>query len=266
VSAVVAASITAGGALVGGYLQGEAAKDAASTSAAGSRYAADIGNKQYQQTREDLSPYRTAGEEALGKYAAYGQSQVNPGDYIQSAYNLNLDLYKDPSYQFRLNEMNRGIDRVSSGYGNLLSGNRLEDIMARSGEMASQEYGNMYNRATSDRAFQYGSDINRYNIAYGQETDYLNRLGGLVNTGLSAANMTAGYGANNATNAGTLAVNAANAAGAGQIGQANAYANTIGGITSAYGMYAGYNANQPPGSNTPMQYPNTNMYITPPWK
>lgn len=245
-SAVIAATVTGGAALVGGYLQGEAAKDAANTSASASRYAADLQYQQYEQTREDLDPYRRAGEGALNTYSSYGQSKVDPGQYLSGDYGVNVDIYSDPSYQFRVGEMNRGIDRAAGAYGNLLSGNRLEEIMARSGEMASQEYGNAYNRAYNERQFQYGSDIDRYNMAYGQETDYLNRLSGLVNTGLSAANMTGAYGANAATNAGNLNVSAANAQAAGTIGQANAYSNVVGSVAGAYGMYAGYQANPPP--------------------
>jgi hypothetical protein len=257
-----------GASILSGYLQGDAAKDAADTSAAASRYAADLVDKQYQQTRSDLAPYREAGTDALDIYTGYGQSKVAPGDYLKDSYDLEFDLYQDPSYQFRVGEQERAINRNSAGYGNLLSGNRLEEIMARSGELASQEYANAYGRAVGERNFAYKSDIDRYNLEYGQESDYLNRLYGIVGSGQNAAAQTGAFGANAANTSGRLIAQAGDAQAAGQVGAANAYSNAIGGISNAVGMYMGYNAyNQPINlSNPGYSYdPNSRMQTALPW-
>ena len=46
-------------------LGASAAKSAASTQAAAADRAAELQNQQFQQTREDLAPYRAAGQTAL---------------------------------------------------------------------------------------------------------------------------------------------------------------------------------------------------------
>jgi len=324
-SAVVA---TVGGLqVVSGYMQGEATKKAANTSAAASRYAADLQQQQYEQTRQDYAPYRevATGQEikdadgniigytggALQQLAGYGQSRVREGQYIPASdvpqyqtymgtldqarssipeFNPDINLQNDPGYQFRRQEMQRQIDRASAGQGKLLSGNRLEELIARSGDLASQEYDRAYGRqltgyeaARQREASQYGRGadfytqaaareaemrsrgIQDYSRQYAVEQDYLNYLRNLARTGEQATGTVARAGTAAASQQGQAIQNAANAQAAGQIGQANAYANTIGNLTNLYSMTQG-NTNPYVGSQGAGTYYSSggvNTYISP---
>lgn len=80
------------------------------------------------------------------------------------------DFEADPGYEFRRQEGMRGVEGGAAARGGLLSGAALKAIQKYGQGLASQEYGNAYNRFTSDQTNQY------------------NRLAGLVNTGQGATN------------------------------------------------------------------------------
>lgn len=104
----------------------------------------------------------------LQELAGYGESKVLTGDYIPASdipdfdpssniqdfniqgdrpqFDPTVDMARDPGVAFRRQEQERAIDRNMAGMGKLFSGNRLEELMARSGDLASQEYGQAYAR------------------------------------------------------------------------------------------------------------------------
>jgi hypothetical protein len=63
----------------------------------------------------------------------------------------------DPSYQFRLSEGQRALDASAAARGTLRTGGHLKDTIGYGQQFASQEYGNIYDRASQ----QYG--MNRSN-------------------------------------------------------------------------------------------------------
>lgn len=96
-----------------------------------------------------------------------------------------FDIYKDPSYEWRKEEMLRGLDRTAGATGKVTSGNRLEAIMDRTGEMASQEYGAARDRMVQDygirrenEATQYGRDVYGYGEGRKREADIYGRAAG----------------------------------------------------------------------------------------
>lgn len=307
------AGAVAVGTLGAGYLGAQAAGEAASTSAAAADRAAALSAAQYQQSRQDLAPYRdvatgratgstfneqayntaldrynqslteikgtfggdqaseSAAIEALGnapsrqdftstdyeggtlnQLAEYGRSQVSPGDYIpasdvpqlgdylgnlpqirsdipefnvsglppewnmrgdipefdiqreQPAYDPNFDMSQDPGVRFRQQEQAREIDRGMAGMGKTFSGNRLEELMSRSGDLASQEYGaaearNIRNYELERQAEQegYGRELTAYDAqrqreatGYGRERSIFDvgyqREGDVYSRGLTA--------------------------------------------------------------------------------
>ncbi len=56
--------------LIGGMLSSDASQSAADTQAGAARYAADLQNQRYQQTRQDLMPYMQMGPQALSNLEA----------------------------------------------------------------------------------------------------------------------------------------------------------------------------------------------------
>lgn len=104
----------------------------------------------------------------LQELAGYGESRTLTGDYIpgsdvpvfapgsdvqdfnirgdQPVFDPAVDMERDPGVAFRRQEQERAINRNMAGMGKLLSGNRMEELMARGGDLASQEYGQAYGR------------------------------------------------------------------------------------------------------------------------
>lgn len=114
------------------------------------------------------------------------------------------DFEADPGYEFRRTEGMRGVEGGAAARGGLLSGATLKATQKYGQELASQEYGNAYNRFTADQTNQY------------------NRLAGLVNTGQGATNQltnAAGqFGQSQANNI----IGAGNAQASGIMGSTNA--------------------------------------------
>lgn len=89
----------------------------------------------------------------------------------------------DPGYQFRADQMDRTIKNAKSAQGLLATGNTLADLMSYRGGLASQEYGNVYNRqfgawdANRNKAldtWKSGHDLSNENYQHSL-TDYLTR-------------------------------------------------------------------------------------------
>ena len=240
----------------------------------------------------ERSQFDPQGTGALQELADYGRSRVLPGDYLPDTEipqyqrsvigdipsnvpefdSTQFDIYKDPSYEWRKGEMERGVNRAAAGMGQVTSDNRLEAIMDRGGKMASQEYKDAYGRMLTDygvrreneatrygRAYaqdqdQYGRDLTAYNadvaresgmygrgaslfgLDYGAESDYLNRLASLSNIGQTATNTGIQAGSAAATNRGNALMAAGQAQAAGSLGRANAITGGIGDLTSLYAM------------------------------
>jgi hypothetical protein len=115
------------------------------------------------------------------------------------------DFQADPGAEFRRQQGEQGLQRAASAAGGLGSGKFLKDAMSFNSGLASQEYGNAFNRFQTNRA------------------SVLNPLQSLMGAGQTAANTIADYG-----------TQGANAQAAGKVGQANAWNNAIG---QGYSMY-----------------------------
>lgn len=284
----------AGGMIVGGLIAGEGAKSAARTGAAGQEAGIRETRRQYDQTRQDLSPYRrvatgdpiyetdpNTGEKvidpatglpkvtgytggALQRLGAYGESNVSEGDYVPGVtpFDFNINNYKDPGYDFRVSEAERALNRNAAGMGKLLSGNRLRAIMDLNQEMASQEYGAARGRAKEDYALNvldpYSRGVGAYGRAYGREADYLNRESNLANIGQTSATDIGRFGANAASNISNMQQNIGNFNASGTLGQYGAYSKAFGDLGRIGMDY--YRNQQSPGVGRPYQsYRNPNV-------
>jgi len=119
---------------------------------------------------------------------AYGDFQAPTGQSILS----------DPSYQFRLEQGQKALDASAANRGTLRTGGHLKDTIGYGQNFASQEYGNIYNRA----AEQYGT--NRNNAQQNYAMNEANRAGA-YNTNLGLAKST--YDTNEANRAGAYGTN-----------------------------------------------------------
>ena len=167
-----------------------------------------------------LDPFRRRGFNAFQDF--WGEMLEGPGR-VQDVIG---DFEASPGYQFRQDEARRGIEAAANARGNFFSGGTLQAIGDRQQDVASNEYGNWYNRRAGE---------------------YYNWLGGLSGMGQMGMNAAAGQGSAGVT-FGNQSMNAlanmGDAQAAGAVGQANAF-NT--GLNNAFQMY-GY-MNQPSAAN-----------------
>lgn len=221
----------------------KAAEKAGNLQADSSKYAADIAQKQFEQTRQDQMPWLDAGKDALGSLQEYIKDSPDFNDKwggrIESAYQNGqltggLDpnnFQTDPSYQFRKQEGMDGIQSSAAAGGGLLSGAALKSLNRYNSDLASQEYGNAWSRDQAEKNNLYntlsGNRSQDYNLWSGERTRQYNELANLAGVGQQTATQLGQFGAQNAMNQGNLAINGANM-------QANALMGAAGAKTNAW--------------------------------
>lgn len=129
------------------------------------------------------------------------------------------DYLEDPGYQFRMQQGEQAINRSAAAAGRYDSGRALKDLTEFNSGLASQEFGNAYNRWNAD------------------QTNRFNRLAALSNVGQTATNQVATHGLNMANNVANNTMQAGNARASGYMGQANAWGGAVGGVTNALAQY-----------------------------
>lgn len=162
-----------------GSSSAKASKKAGQLQADSSKYAADIAQKQFEQTRQDQMPWMDAGKKALG-----GLDQMLYGDPSE--------FMTDPSYQFRKQQGMDGIESSAAASGGLLSGAALKSLNGYNSNLASQEYSNAFNRlsgvagtgqTTATNLGQFGAQnaMNQGNAAINGANAQANGLIGAAN-------------------------------------------------------------------------------------
>lgn len=235
----------------------KAAKDAGKLQADSSKYAADLAQKQFEQTRQDQMPWLEAGKGALGQL----QNHIDKapgfddkwGGRIEEAYQggqltggLDPNNFQaDPSYQFRKQEGMDGLQSSAAASGGLLSGAALKSLNQYNSNLASQEYGNAWQRDQSEKqnlmGVLSGNRSQDYQLFNNEDTRKYNQYANMAGVGQQTANNLGTFGANNAMNQGNAAINGANAQANGIVGAAGArqqgFNNMIGLGMKATGMF-----------------------------
>jgi hypothetical protein len=207
-TAVAAATV------VTGYMGSQAAKGAAQTQADAAGRAMDQERAMYEQSREDLGPYREQGYTALKdieKMKPFLTAQFGPDQFSQ---------YLDPSMAFRQKIGTQATERLANVGGGAISGNTMRALTDYGQNLASTEYGNAFNRFQTERGNIYNTLANIAGMGQGA-----------VNTGVNA-------GQNFAASQTGLITGQAAAQAAGTVGQANA----IGGAATNLGNMAYLNS------------------------
>jgi len=225
------ATAFAGGTIVNGILQSNAAGRASSKQAASTDRATAEQARQYDQTREDYAPYRNAGTSALSALLQeYGFKNVpsasgdvgnvmagvtssdgklvDPGQWVytgKSNDDMSSEVMSDPGYQFGLSQGQLGLDRKAAAAGGRVSGAALK---------SAAEYANNY--ATTG-----------YNAAYQRRQDRLNRLASLANIGQTATGGSAAAGAAKSNAISNLLSSQGDASAAASMAQGNIWGNTV---------------------------------------
>jgi len=227
------AVIGAGASYMGGKAQAKATSAASQTTAAAQTYATNIQKKQFEQTRQDQEPWRIAGEKALRVI------QDTP-DFEFTA--ENFEQFKDPAFDFRMEEGINALDRSAASRGRLFSGAQAKAVTRYGSNLASEEYTNAFNRALTTR---------NVNLAKEQS---------LAGIGQSATNVVSQAGERTAANIGNIATQGAqqqaNSAVSGGNALANAYGNVAQSANQGIGNYLLFQRSQQPATSSAYtQYP-----------
>jgi hypothetical protein len=225
------ATAIVGSAIVGSVASSKASKaqqQAAETAAAASRETTqssiEAQERMFNRQVALQEPFRETGLAAQNRLAdLLGISgRTNEPSYGYGLQRFTMDNYQaDPGYGFRLKRGLDAMERTAAARGGLLSGNQLRGAMEFGQDLASQEYGNAFNRYQTERA----------NIL-----NPLQSLGGVGQTATNtltnaAGNLGAGMAGaySNLGNAlGASAINAGNARASGYMGTANALSGAVG--------------------------------------
>lgn len=133
-SIVGTATALIGGAIIaGGVSSAISAKKAAKAQARGADQAIAEQRRQFDLNRADLAPGREAGTAALGRLG-----QLQSGDLSS--------FFTSPGFEFVREEGLRGIENRFSASSGTLSGNALRRLTEFNSGLASQEFGNFFNR------------------------------------------------------------------------------------------------------------------------
>jgi hypothetical protein len=201
-----AIAIGAGAGLLGAKMTADAAKSAARTQADAATAAAANERAMYEQSREDLAPYREQGYVALKdieRMKPFLTAQFGPQQFAQ---------YLDPSMAFRQRLGTQATERLANIGGGAISGNTLRALTDYGQNLASTEYGNAFNRFQTERGNIYNTLANIAGM--GQNA---------VNTGVNATQ-------NLAAQMTGLTTGSAAAQAAGTVGASNAYAGALGNV------------------------------------
>jgi len=209
-----AAGISSLTSLYGASQIGKAATTAANIGAGAADRATQLQREQYDQTRADLAPYRTAGTNALARLTA----GTAPGGEFTKSFGMS-DFEQDPGYGFRMSEGLKALDRTAAARGNLLSGSTLKGAQRYGADLGSLEYQNAFNRYQTNRS------------------NLLNPIQSLAGVGQTSTNQGIAAGQNFATNVGNLGMGAAaNQANAG-LTAAQANQSAYGNVGNAFANY-----------------------------
>jgi hypothetical protein len=205
-TAVVGSSVIgAGASIFGANKAADAQKDAANQ-------AIGMQQQQYQQTRQDLSPYRDIGAQASGDLSKRLSELTSP---------ISVDpnqLENSDYYKFASTQGQKGVTNSAAARGLGSSGAALKGAAAFAKGLATDTY---------KTAFDMGNT---------NQTNAYTRLKGLVDTGENAAAQTGALGEKAAYNSGVATIGAGNA----EASADNKIGSSVSNLASNIGGYAAY--------------------------
>jgi len=126
--------------------------------------------QKYEEAKQLYQPYKDMGDTMRTDF----QDFYNQGGYKFDPSKVQVD----PGYAFREKQGMQGIENSAMARGGLMSGNTLKATQDYGQQLASQEYGNAYNRQYQDYQNQLGFRTNMLDWGLGQ-TDQWAKIQGL---------------------------------------------------------------------------------------
>ena len=224
---VAVAGASAGSSIIGGAMQGRAARRAADAQVQSAAEASRLQREMFDRQVQLQEPFRQGGitgQNRIMELLGIG-GDATAGDYGRFGRDFSMADYEaDPGYAFRLSEGNKALERSAAARGMLMSGQMFKGAQRFGQDLASQEYQNAFNRYQTNRSNQ------------------LNPLGTLMASGQGASNVLSGAAGQLGGQLGENAMGAGNARASGYIGSANAYAQALQSAGNAFSGFAGQRA------------------------
>lgn len=193
-----------------------AAQGAANAANAGAQSSIDLQRRMYEEGVARQQPFYQAGVNALPEYV----SGIGQGGELVRGF-TQADYQADPGYAFRLSEGQKALDRSAAARGGLISGSALKAAQRYGQDMASQEFGNAYNR------FRDTQGLRR------------NALAGVTGFAPTAAGAMNASGQNYASGAGSLMVGQGENTANSLLAQQQARSSSYGQLGNVLGKYLG---------------------------
>lgn len=230
---IASAGIGAGASLSAAGTQADAAKSAAQLQHQDQQASLAFQQKQFDTTQANEAPWIKAGQGAVTSLSDLLHGGLpNWSNTFQAPTGANEQ--NDPGYQFRLEQGQKALENSAAARGGALSGGTGQALQQYGQDYASNEYGNVYNRALQ----QYQQN---YNIYQNNQANQFNRtatLAGLGQTstaqlgqfGQQAANNVANINTTSGAQIGQQLNNQAAATASGYVGAGNAASSGINSI------------------------------------
>jgi len=142
-------ALSIGSNILGGLIGGRSARSAARRQEAAAREANQLLGQTQEANYADLSPYRDIGTGATGRLAALlgvGGSAEDPRYGELTRRFSAADYEEDPGLAFRREQGEQAINRNALARGRFNSGSALRELQRYNSGLASQEFGNAFDR------------------------------------------------------------------------------------------------------------------------
>lgn len=265
VTGSIIAGVGLAGSVGGAAISANAAGNAADAQTAAANHAADLQHQdsqqaldfqkqQYNTSQQQQAPWLQAGQGGLNalQYGLGTGGTANGSGVAQGSLTTpygqsftaptGLTEQNDPGYQARLQLGTDAIQKSAAARGSVVTGGTAKALDTYGQDYASNEYGNVYNRALNT----FDTNYNAYNT---NQANQYNKLAGLAGAGQATAAGMAQQGqaaSNNVTSnlltsgqqIGQNINNAGAATASGYVGQANAYSSGLTGAANSLTNYA----------------------------
>lgn len=170
-----------GAALIGGGVGLYSANKAADTQATAAGNALSFQKQAFDTTQSNINAVKPNYQPYLdvGNKATYTLGQLTGSAGSQPDFS---SFYNSPDYKFAKDMGEQGIERGANARGMNLSGGTLRDLSSFNSGLATQQYGNYYNRLMGLSQMGQNAATGLGNLAVGQATNATSAATGIGNT------------------------------------------------------------------------------------
>lgn len=165
----------------------ESADAAAAAQLQANRENIDLQREIFEQTRADQMPWQLAGQQALQQLQSdMASGRFDPGEFSFDQFKAPdpftyqqfegpgefqapdpADIANDPGYQFRVEQAQKALESSAAARGMTMSGAQLQALERFSQGLASQEYGDAFNRALQSYGVNFDTSLAAHNTQFG---------------------------------------------------------------------------------------------------